>query len=64
MAADDDAKALADHAIAKAKAEARAELDERAITLIERCYGDVEAAREIWNNTFAAAERVVRNAGP
>ena len=59
----DEARAEAAEAIAKAKTEIR-DWAKQALSLVERCYGDIEAAREIWNDAFKEAERIVREAGP
>jgi hypothetical protein len=55
----DEARAEAAEAIAKAKTEV-GHWAEHALSLIEKCYGETEAAREIWNDAFEEAVRIVR----
>jgi hypothetical protein len=58
----DEARAEAAEAIAKAKTEVKIWADQ-ALSLIEKCYGDTEAAREIWDDAFEKAARIVDEAG-
>ena len=46
-------------AIAKAKTEL-GDWANHALRLIEKCYGDTEAASEIWNDAFEEAVRIIR----
>jgi hypothetical protein len=58
----DEARAAMAEAIAKAKTEV-GHWAKHALSLIEKCYGDAEAAREIWNDAFEEAVRITREAG-
>lgn len=53
----DDARAEIAEAIAKVKSEPKVWIDQ-ALSLIEKCYGDREVAREIWDNAFEEAVRI------
>ena len=59
----DEARAEAAEAIAKTKTEVK-DWAERALSLIEKCYGDIEAARGIWNDAFEEGARIARETGP
>jgi hypothetical protein len=61
--ATDEARAAAAEAIAKAKADISQWVN-HALSLIEQCYSDTEAAREIWNDAFEEAVRIAGEAGP
>jgi hypothetical protein len=58
----DEARAEEAGAIAKAKANIQ-DVVKLAVSHIENCYGNAEAAREIWHEAFEQAAKIADNAG-